>query len=273
MTTAAQALPRSDLARTAAEAAAEVLPAGGTLTIGDPLPAWDGALPDGQAVCAKFTGAAQGSVAVVVGADLVEALRNSPLGELDLAKAVTPALEAAAGVFGPVVVEPGQALEPDTGLISLAGQGEPLYVPLLDGDAIRAVLGLVAAPWPQGAAASAAPGTDGADAGAGAAAQERQAGATGGQGVRPAVRNAGLDLLHDVEMNLTAELGRTSMAVRDLLSLVPGAVVELDRTAGSPADLLVNGRLIARGEVVVIDENFGIRITEILPPASGPRDA
>ena len=63
---------------------------------------------------------------------------------------------------------------------------------------------------------------------------------------------------------MTAELGRTRMTVRELLSLSPGAVVELDRLAGSPSDLLVNGTLIARGEVVVVDEEFGIRITEIV---------
>jgi flagellar motor switch protein FliN/FliY len=68
-------------------------------------------------------------------------------------------------------------------------------------------------------------------------------------------------------MEVTAELGRTRMSVRELLSLTPGAVIELDRAAGGPADLLVNGRLIARGEVVVIDENFGIRITEIVGPS------
>ena len=79
---------------------------------------------------------------------------------------------------------------------------------------------------------------------------------------------SGLDMLHDVEMEVSAELGRTRMSVRELLSLNPGAIVELDRAAGSPADLLVNGRLIARGEVVVIDENFGIRITEIVAPGS-----
>ena len=65
-------------------------------------------------------------------------------------------------------------------------------------------------------------------------------------------------------MDVTVELGRTRMTVRELLSLAPGAVVELDRAAGSPADLLVNGRLIARGEVVVVDEEYGIRITEIV---------
>jgi flagellar motor switch protein FliN/FliY len=81
-----------------------------------------------------------------------------------------------------------------------------------------------------------------------------------------------LSLLHDVEMGVTAELGRRRMSVRDLLSLTPGAVIELDRAAGSPVDVLVNGTLIARGEVVVIDEEFGIRISEIVAPdAAGAR--
>jgi flagellar motor switch protein FliN len=74
----------------------------------------------------------------------------------------------------------------------------------------------------------------------------------------------GLDLLGHVEMHVVAELGRTRMTVADLLGLAPGAVVELDRAAGSPIDLLVNGTLIARGEVVVIDEEFGLRISEIV---------
>lgn len=73
-----------------------------------------------------------------------------------------------------------------------------------------------------------------------------------------------LALLHDVQMDVTVELGRTTMPIRDLLSLQPGMVVEIDRAAGSPIDVLVNGRLIACGEVVVIDEEFGIRITEIV---------
>lgn len=73
-----------------------------------------------------------------------------------------------------------------------------------------------------------------------------------------------LNLLQDVEMGVTAELGRRRMTVRELLSLTPGSVIELDRAAGSPVDVLVNGTLIARGEVVVIDEEFGIRIAEIV---------
>jgi flagellar motor switch protein FliN/FliY len=66
-------------------------------------------------------------------------------------------------------------------------------------------------------------------------------------------------------MGVTAELGRRRMTVRELLALTPGTVIELDRAAGSPVDVLVNGTLIARGEVVVIDEEFGIRIVEIVP--------
>jgi flagellar motor switch protein FliN/FliY len=70
--------------------------------------------------------------------------------------------------------------------------------------------------------------------------------------------------LNDVEMTVTAELGRARLTVRDILGMVPGKVVELDKIAGSPIDLLVNGKLVARGEVVVIDEEFGVRVTEIV---------
>lgn len=72
-----------------------------------------------------------------------------------------------------------------------------------------------------------------------------------------------MTLLHDVDMEVTVELGRTTMPIRELLALQPGMVVEIEREAGAPIDVLVNGRLIACGEVVVIDEEFGIRITEI----------
>lgn len=72
-----------------------------------------------------------------------------------------------------------------------------------------------------------------------------------------------MHVLAEVEMTVTAELGRTRMSVAELLALTPGSLIELDRTAGSPIDLLVNGTLIARGEVVVVDEEYGIRITEI----------
>lgn len=77
----------------------------------------------------------------------------------------------------------------------------------------------------------------------------------------------GLELILDIPLEVTVELGRVQMLIRDVLELSSGSIVELDRVAGEPVDLLVNGRLMARGEVVVIEDNFGIRITEIISPA------
>jgi len=76
-----------------------------------------------------------------------------------------------------------------------------------------------------------------------------------------------LDLLMDVQVVLTVELGRTKKYVKDILSLGEGSILELDKLAGEPVDLFINGKLIAKGEVVVIDENFGVRVTEIVSPA------
>ena len=73
-----------------------------------------------------------------------------------------------------------------------------------------------------------------------------------------------LDVLMNVSVKVTAELGTCKMLVRDILKLGTGSVVELDRLAGGPVDLLVNDRLVARGEVVAIDDNFGVRITELI---------
>ncbi len=73
--------------------------------------------------------------------------------------------------------------------------------------------------------------------------------------------------ISNVEMTLTVEIGRTRMSVRELLTLEPGAVVELDRAAGSPADILLNGRLIAQGDVVVVDQAYAVRVTRILDTA------
>ncbi|MCP5499535.1 MAG: flagellar motor switch protein FliN [Leptospiraceae bacterium] len=75
-----------------------------------------------------------------------------------------------------------------------------------------------------------------------------------------------LNLLMDVQMSLTVELGRTKMYIKDILGLGEGSIIELDKLAGEPVDLLVNGKLIAKGEVVVIDENFGVRVTDIVSP-------
>lgn len=73
-----------------------------------------------------------------------------------------------------------------------------------------------------------------------------------------------IDLLMNVPVKVTAELGTCRMLVRDILKLGTGSIVELDRVAGGPVDLLVNDRLVARGEVVAVDENFGVRVTELI---------
>ncbi|HMR64072.1 MAG TPA: flagellar motor switch protein FliN [Anaerolineae bacterium] len=75
-----------------------------------------------------------------------------------------------------------------------------------------------------------------------------------------------IDMLLGVNMRVTVELGRTRMSVEEVLRLGPGSVIELDKLAGEPVDVLVNERLIARGEVVVLDDRFGVRITDVLPP-------
>ncbi|MEV6344501.1 flagellar motor switch protein FliN [Actinoplanes sp. NPDC051851] len=238
--------PQLALARNAAEAALAVLPTSRALAAADPVSP-DATVIEGQAITAKFSGAAAGEVVVVVGQDLADALKESPLGELDLTAAVRPALEAASRVFGPVVLDPGVVMEPGVALSALAAKEGSVAIPLRDDEDVRAVIALALNPWPgeESGTAEVAPR------------------------VAPTVSfRGGLDMLHDVEMEVSAELGRTRMSVRELLSLTPGAIVELDRAAGSPADLLVNGRLIARGEVVVVDENFGIRITEIVSPGT-----
>ena len=80
----------------------------------------------------------------------------------------------------------------------------------------------------------------------------------------PESRN--IELLMDVDLPIAIELGRTKMSIADILSLGPGSVVELNKLAGEPVDLLVNQRVVARGEVVVVDENFGLRITQLMTP-------
>ena len=76
-----------------------------------------------------------------------------------------------------------------------------------------------------------------------------------------------LDMILDIPGNMTVELGRTKIAIRNLLQLAQGSVVELDGLAGEPMDVLVNGCLIAQGEVVVVNDKFGIRLTDIITPS------
>ena len=225
-------------------------------TVADLLPA----AGSGRAVSLNVRGAALGRLVLVVADSLASALENSPFGAQELLAALGPALadagtalEQFSGV--PLQIEAAHEVEPG---IALAGLGDGrLFAAVLlraGGEHVATVALLIEQ-----------------DAGSGAGIpvprevetsahtfQPLDTGSPTGRTSRP------MELLHNVEMGVTAELGRTRMTVRDLLALTPGAVVELDRAAGSPVDVLVNGTLIARGEVVVIDEEFAIRISEII---------
>lgn len=190
---------------------------------------------DAVAVHAEVLGSRAGTVAIVVDRALATALAESPMGPLQLVDALRPALEALRSALG--VGALGQVGETTAaGIVALLGGNDVTVVPLDGPTGPSAWLAVTVSDAP------AAP------------AKEQRAPVSG----------AGLELLQDVVMELSAELGRTTMTVRDLLNLQPGAVVELDRLAGSPADLLVNGRLIARGEVVVVDEDYALKITELV---------
>jgi flagellar motor switch protein FliN/FliY len=90
-------------------------------------------------------------------------------------------------------------------------------------------------------------------------------------GKPPMAEDVNLDVILDVPVTLSMEIGRTRISIRNLLQLNQGSVVELDRLAGEPMDVMVNGTLIARGEVVVVNDKFGIRLTDIISPAERVR--
>ena len=91
-------------------------------------------------------------------------------------------------------------------------------------------------------------------------------GGTGEHGLSPA-KDKNLNLILDIPLKVTVELGRTKMAVSELLNLTQGSVLELSKLAGEPMEVLVNGKLIARGEAVVVNEKFGVRLTDIISPS------
>ena len=88
---------------------------------------------------------------------------------------------------------------------------------------------------------------------------------------QPSEGGQDLDLILDIPVNLTVELGRTRIPIKHILQLAQGSVIELDALAGEPMDVLVNGCLIAQGEVVVVNEKFGIRLTDIVTPSERMR--
>lgn len=84
------------------------------------------------------------------------------------------------------------------------------------------------------------------------------------QGSEGSNEGTGLEAIMDIPVELSAEIGRTRMPISQLIKLTPGSVVELDRLAGEPLDVLANGRLVARGEVVVMNDRYGLRLTEVV---------
>lgn len=233
--------------REAAQAALAVLPlsAPGTITGVVTVAQAPDLGEEGIAVSANFAGAANGRVTVVVGEETLNTLLMSPEGALDPVDALRPALETVVHSLGQCTLDAGVEGDPAQALSQLDGGAVAV---IGAGGETLALIGLTLTaqndtPQPTASAsASASPA---------------------------ASRPRTMDLLRDVQMDVTVELGRTSMTVQDLLALTPGSVVELDRAAGSPADILVNGQLIARGEVVVVDEDYAIRITEIVTPEAG----
>jgi len=106
----------------------------------------------------------------------------------------------------------------------------------------------------------------GAGGGAGFAGQGAGAGGNGDAGRSGGMGVQSLDFILDIPLTVTVELGRSRMAIREILQLSQGSVVELSKFAGEPLEVLVNEKLIARGEVVVVNEKFGIRLTDIISP-------
>jgi flagellar motor switch protein FliN/FliY len=220
----------------AAQAAAALVPAASPLVPGIAVSDPDAVpLPPAAAcaVTARLSGEVSGDVVLVLSGEVAGALQNSPVGKMDVAAALRPALEAAAATLGRVSVDSERVEEPVAALDGLRDKGMFVAVPLIGTGECQATFALQVT-LPQ---------------------------ARGG-------KRGSLELLRHVAMEVTVEIGRTRMTVGELLSLHPGEVVELDRAASAPADLLVNGTLIARGEVVVVDEDFGLRISEIVSGAA-----
>jgi flagellar motor switch protein FliN/FliY len=207
-------------------------------------------LPEGptRAVSLPFTQGIDGEVALIVSQQPATALEATASDEL-LTSSTNAALEAGATAMSALVngeAQLGRVGEVPTDAIVSADGFDFVVYPLLQNDERVACLVIRIATGEPSTSVALHDFT------------QLNDGAPSFGGSRP------LAILKDVEMGVTAELGRRRMTVRDLLALTPGSVIELDRAAGSPVDVLVNGTLIARGEVVVIDEEFGIRIAEIV---------
>ncbi|WP_166791248.1 flagellar motor switch protein FliN [Cryobacterium sp. Hh7] len=199
-------------------------------------PDTDGTFPEqvGQAIVARFVGSTSADLALVLAdPNSLDAAAGPQTGLVSRADVVRPALESAATVFGVGVL--GDSTIEDAA--ALFADAETTVYELTDGIAVSGWFAL----------------------------RMRANGSSNGVSRASADLSGGkIGRINNVEMTMTVEIGRTKMAVRDVLSLEPGAVIELDRSAGAPADVLLNGRLIAHGEIVVVDQDYAVRITRIL---------
>lgn len=219
-------------------AACANVPVSEPLTAGEAVRTGQGYAAFGSGVRAEFAGEYTGHIVLLVDDELSSALNDATEGELDLMAALTPVIRQILDSFADVALG---TVAPATGAdLQETSDAQFVVVPLNGQDKPRAVLAFA---MTDGPAATDTTGT------------------ARPVSELPAER---LDLLRGVEMVAATELGRAKMTVNDLLSLRDGVVIELDRPAGSPADLYINGRLIARGEIVVADENYALRVTQVL---------
>ncbi len=151
--------------------------------------------------------------------------------------------------FPPNLQKAVEVLRTQVGISHPEVNGSAIW--LLDNDAAHAILNMtVAAPDDEDEAAF----------------PQVVEGGAGASSKTPLPADDGLHLLMDIPLEISVELGRVKMLVKDVVELGTGSIVEIDKAAGEPVDVMVNGRLVARGEVVVIEDNFGVRLTEILNP-------
>lgn len=236
--TATELTTGTDLATTIGETAAALLPAESGWSVLIPTP--DTALPEGALVAAGIQ-AGDHVLSIVMTEAMAARLVAATPDVDDIATGLTSAFHAIGRVLGVEVSD--EVVELDPVAVAEETPDHALLASLVDGDQLQATVIITPPSAPTGSPAAAS--------------------------FEPIVGNgavgaaSSLEVLHDVQMGVTAELGRTRMLLRDILSLAPGSVIELDRAASAPVDVMVNGTLIAKGEVVVIDEEFGIRITEI----------
>jgi flagellar motor switch protein FliN/FliY len=229
--------PTQTLQASAVEALVALLPTSAPLQGRVSSPPEAGRLS--AAVVASFVGATSADLAVVVtDASTVRAAAGTDSAHVSTGDVLRPALEAACRVIGTGVL--GEARVDDAA--ALFNDADTVVFELTD--------------------------TTGQTAGWFAIRIRSNGSEGGGRSIHDSVVGK-LGRINNVEMALTVEIGRTRMSVRDVLSLEPGAVIELDRSAGAPADVLLNGRLIAHGEIVVVDQDYAVRITRILDVAEG----